>query len=124
MAECISGGLEQLQQIASPHANHQQSMATIGRLTHLVDLNLDYTDVGDEGLEMLSGLSKLELLSLDSTNATDVAANRLSDFRQLKELNLYHTLLTEKGYLQVRAAVPECKIIWDPLSSDVKRRRS
>ena len=99
-------------------------MAIVGRFTHLVDLNLDYTDVSDKGLETLGGLSKLERLSLDSTNVTDACAKRLGEFRQLHKLNLYHTFFTAAGYQQIRAAVPECEIIWDPKSSDPKRRRS
>jgi hypothetical protein len=48
----------------------------------------------------------------------------LAGFQQLKELNLYHTLMTDKGYQEIRASVPSCRIIWDPLSRDSKRRRS
>ena len=38
-----------------------------------MDLNLDYTDVSDKGLEALGGLTKLQRLSLDSTNVTDAS---------------------------------------------------
>ena len=89
-----------------------------------MDLNLDYTDVGDKGLEALGGLTNLQRLSLDSTNVTDASVGRLEGFRQLRKLNLYHTFVTEKGYRQVREAVPRCEIIFDPRSSDPKRRRS
>jgi hypothetical protein len=87
-------------------------------------LNLDYTDVGDKGLAALAGLEKLERLSLDSTEATDAAAEQLIQFRRLKGLNLYHTLITEKGHQQVREALPQCDIVWDPLSSQPTRRRT
>ena len=73
---------------------------------------------------MLGDLLKLERLSLDSTNVTDTSVNVLLGFGQLKELNLYHTLFTEKVYEQIHSALPKCKIVWDPLSSDSKRRRS
>ena len=89
-----------------------------------MDLNLDYTEVGDKGLEELAGLTKLQRLSLDSTNVTDASARWLEGFRQLRKLNLYHTFVTEEGYQQVREAVPRCEIIFDPKSSDPKRRRS
>jgi len=99
-------------------------MTSIGRLKELADLNLDYTDVGDKGLESLSGLTKLQRLSLDSTAVTDASSQRLSEFRQLRKLNLYHTFITEKAHLQLRAALPACEIIFDAKSSDPKRRRS
>jgi Leucine-rich repeat (LRR) protein len=89
-----------------------------------VDLNLDYTDVGDKGLEALGGLTNLRRLSLDSTSITDASIRRLKEFQQLRKLNLYHTFITEKGHRQVREAVPQCEIIFDPKSSDPKRRRS
>ena len=99
-------------------------MPVVGRFTELVDLNLDYTDVGDKGLEALGGLTNLRRLSLDSTNVSDASIRWLKEFRQLRELNLYHTFITEKGHQQVREAVPQCEIIFDPKSSDPKRRRS
>jgi hypothetical protein len=43
-------------------------------------------------------------------------------WKHLEFLNLYHTLVTRDGYQQIREALPDCKIIWDPLSSDPKRR--
>ena len=70
------------------------------------------------------GSSTIERLSLDSTNVTDAGAKTLAGFRELKALNVYHTLFTEKGRALFRAAVPECDVVWDPLSSDPKRRRS
>jgi hypothetical protein len=72
----------------------------------------------------LSGLTTLKSLSLDSTGVTDDSAQRLGEFRQLRKLNLYHTFFTEPGYKGVRAALPQCEVIFDPKSSDPKRRRS
>ncbi len=67
---------------------------------------------------------QLARLSLDSTNVTDDAAQSLAAFQELKKLNLYHTMFTKQGEQRLRTAVPECEIIWDPRSSDPKRRRS
>ena len=119
------GKLEQLQELGLTRTRTtDKSMPGIGRLTQLVDLNLDYTDVGDKGLRALGGLTKLKRLSLDSTGVTDACALPLGEFRQLSKLNLYHTFFTEAGYKRVRAAVPQCEVIFDPKSSDPKRRRS
>jgi Leucine-rich repeat (LRR) protein len=117
--------LESLQELSLLRTRvTDRSMAVVGRLTHLEDLNLDYTDVGDKGLEALGGLTRLRRLSLDSTGATDASAKRLAGFPQLRTLNLYHTFITVQGYQQIYVALPECRIIWDPKSSDPKRRRS
>ena len=44
--------------------------------------------------------------------------------RKLKLLNLYHTLVTEKGLETLKAALPACHIIWDRDSSLPTRRGS
>ena len=83
-----------------------------------MDLNLDYTDVSDKGLEALVGLTKLQRLSLDSTNVTDASIRWIQGFRQLRKLNLYHTFITEKGQRQVREAAPAVR---DHLRSEIER---
>ena len=88
------------------------------------DRDVPYTDVGDKGLEALAGLTKLRQLSLDSTTVTDASARFLQGFPQLRKLNLYHTFVTNQGNQKVREALPQCEIIFDPKSSDPKRRRS
>ena len=80
--------------------------------------------MGDKELEELGSLTNLRDLSLDSTGVTDASAVRLGRFEQLRKLNLYHTFVTERGYRQVREALPNCEIIFDARSSDPKRRRS
>jgi hypothetical protein len=44
--------------------------------------------------------------------------------RNLRLLNLYHTLITDKGYNQLKAALPNCKIVWDRESALTNRRGS
>ncbi|MGE3776455.1 MAG: hypothetical protein AB7F89_04660, partial [Pirellulaceae bacterium] len=100
------------------------SLDAIRGCARLKNLVLDYTDVGDAGLAQLSELTALERLSLDSTHVTDASTETLCRFSRLRELNLYHTFFTPRGHEQVREALPDCKIVWDPLSSDSKRRRS
>jgi hypothetical protein len=99
-------------------------MSVISQLAALEDLNLDYTDVSDNGFESLRPLNGLQRLSLDSANVTDKSALVITEFKRLAKLNLYHTLITEKGYREIREALPNCEIIFDPKSSDPKRRRS
>ena len=42
----------------------------------------------------------------------------------LKVLNLYHTLVTEKAYNELKTSLPSCQIIWDRESSLPNRRGS
>ena len=99
-------------------------LAKVARLPRLRSIDLAHTRITDQGLEALAGVTKLQQLSLDSTNVTDASVRFLQGFRQLRKLNLYHTFVTEKGCRQVREAIPRCEIIFDPKSSDPKRRRS
>jgi hypothetical protein len=53
---------------------------------------------------------------------TDAGVPALQAMSNLKVLNLYHTMITEKGYEQVKSALPECRIIFDRFSSLSTRR--
>jgi hypothetical protein len=48
----------------------------------------------------------------------------LATLKKLRELNLYHTLVTQKGYDELAAALPGTHIVWDRDSSMPTRRRS
>jgi len=97
-------------------------LSHLAGLTRLERLNLDYTAVTDEGLEALSGLASLESLSLDAAEVTDGAVGSLSALSSLKILNLYHTLVSEEGFEQLRGKLPDCEIIWDRDSTLPNRR--
>jgi hypothetical protein len=61
-------------------------------------------------------------LSLDSTGVTDNGAAVLKSMSALKSLNLYHTLVTEKGMAELKAAMPSCDIVFDRDSALPNRR--
>jgi hypothetical protein len=61
---------------------------------------------------------------MDGGAVTDASVPRLASLRKLKLLNLYHTLVTEKGLETLKAALPACQIIWDRDSSLPTRRGS
>jgi hypothetical protein len=61
-------------------------------------------------------------LSMDSTNITDTGATLLKSMTSLKELNLYHTLVTEKGLEDLEGALPDCEITFDRDSALPNRR--
>ena len=97
-----------------------KGMAEIGKLANLESLNLGYTTVGDDGLAMLSGLTKMKTLLLDTVDLSDAGISHVAGLKQLEELDLYHTLVTEKGYQQLKQALPACTIQY---SRDSARRR-
>jgi hypothetical protein len=61
-------------------------------------------------------------LSLDATGVTDKGAQALQSLNTLKSLNLYHTLVTEKGEQDLKKALPACKIVFDRDSALPTRR--
>jgi len=63
-------------------------------------------------------------LRLDSAGITDAGVTSLSSIRDLKMVNLYHTLVSEKGFAQLKKAQPECEIVWERESSLPNRRRA
>ena len=97
---------------------------TIGKLTKLKNLNLDYTDVTDAGLRHLRGLKELTELSLDSALVTEKGLDHLTVFPKLRVLNLYHTLVGEQAYQKLKDHYGNCEIIWDRDSALPNRRRS
>jgi hypothetical protein len=99
-------------------------MKSIGLLNQLEFLNLDYTNVSDEGLIHLKPLRQLKTLRLDSAKITDSGSRELQAHRQLEHLNLYHTLVTEQGYELLKKALPGCEIVWDRDSALPTRRGS
>ena len=65
---------------------------------------------------------RIRVLSLDSTDVTDAGVSALTGMAELKDLNLYHTLVTDAGMDQLRAALPECEIVFDRDSALPTRR--
>lgn len=53
----------------------------------------------------------------------DRGAELLAAMPSLKLLDLYHTLVSEKGYQAIRSALPQCRIIWDQDSALPSRRK-
>ena len=71
--------------------------------------------------ESLPGLLELHV---DSAGLTDAGVATLGKMSGLIYLNLYHTLVTEKAYRELKAALPDCQIVWDRESSMPNRRGS
>lgn len=67
---------------------------------------------------------RLRELRLDSTSVSDAGLASLRAMTELRSLNLYHTLVTEKGNEELKTALPGCQIVFDRDSSQPNRRRS
>ena len=57
-------------------------------------------------------------------SADRLAIDTLRTQQQLRYLNLYHTLVTQKGFQTLKAALPNCDIVFDPDSAQPTRRGS
>ena len=67
-----------------------------------------------------AGLTRLTSLLLDTVDLTDAGIAHVAGFKRLKQLDLYHTLVTDKGFQQLKQALPDCVIHY---SRDSARRR-
>lgn len=96
---------------------------TLKLFTKLERLNLDYTAVNNAVIAQLASLPLREL-KLDSTNVTDAAVELLAKMPTLRELNLYHTTVSETAHDKLKQALPQTKIVWDRDSKLPNRRGS
>lgn len=79
-------------------------------LTNLRELELDGTLITDAGLSHLSGLRKLEYLKLDETSVTDAGLVHLRGLQELKRLSLNNRYITQGAIEGLQKALPACKI--------------
>jgi hypothetical protein len=66
----------------------------------------------------------LRYLNLNNAEISDPSIETLRALPQLRELNLYHTLISPAAYEELRKPLPECRIIYDAESNAPHRRRS
>ena len=67
-------------------------------------------------------LSAAVLQAAEMTGVTDKSAPLLMSMPGLKALNLYHTLVTEKGMQELKGGLPTCAIVFDRDSGLPSRR--
>jgi len=86
------------------------SLATIGRIRSLEDLDVGGTDVTDEGLRLLRGLDHLEWLRLRETRITDRGMAYLGRLNSLKYLDLSGCDVTDNGVKELKH-LPSLKLL-------------
>ena len=79
-----------------------EGMAALADMALLTDLSLDQTQIGDAGLAHLSRLGKLASLSLDKTRVTDQGLIHLAQLGQLATLNLSRTDVGDAGLAHLK----------------------
>ena len=74
-----------------------RGLKPLNRLSHLVSLDLTGTQVADEELKWLAGLSKLRHVTLRNTGITDDGLLHLKNLTSLQELDVSRTALSDDG---------------------------
>lgn len=110
-------GLKELANLKSLHAlflgGTQVTDAGLKELAGLKSLHtlwLFGTQVTDAGLKELAGLKSLHTLNLGGTQVTDVGLKQLAGLKDLHTLNLVNTKVTNAGVVELRKALPDCRI--------------
>jgi Leucine-rich repeat (LRR) protein len=88
-------------------------MQSIAFATELRELRMDGAAVNARGLEALKPLAKLERLNLQGCKRLrDDAAPVLSTFKHLRALDLKDSGIGEQAVAKIRAALPECQVLY------------
>lgn len=88
-----------------------EALGRICNLTGLHELYLSNTMVSDDGLKHLGCLTGLKRLYLYHTEITDNGLANLYPLNWLRWLTFSGTKVTEKGLGELRAVLPNCKVI-------------
>lgn len=136
--EAISKYLPKFTNIASLELSElaigDASLDTIARLPKLIDLNLlrtrvtsaginklaglplkklnldDIPTIGDEAIPSLLAIPTLEFLHLGKTKVTDEGIAKLAELKNLKDLLINDTAVSEKAINELQAKLPNLKI--------------
>src|SRR5262245_25515125 len=76
---------------------HDEDLRSVGKLTSLEQLDLEYTKITDAGIAHLVGLKNLRYLSIGGTRITDAAMKNIGRLTRLEELLLGGTNVGDAG---------------------------
>ena len=92
--------------LGTRHTIDDGSLACVKDLPNVNRLSLNYTNVGDAGMEHVCRLRNLTRLDLDGTDVSDASVPRLEELSSLKHLFLRDTRLTDAGIAELQRARP------------------
>lgn len=87
-----------------------EGLKSIEGMTTLYHLSLDNTQITDVGLKYLGGLMELRQLTLSQTQVTNVGLEDLRGLTELRYLVLSQTQVTPEGVKSLRETLPQCEI--------------
>lgn len=96
--------------VAGGLAGHVSESWTPGILSGSGEMSLSGTNISDERLKHLQGLSTLYKLDLSNTAITDAGLEHLKGLTQLREINLRNTRVTDAGVESLQSALPDCVV--------------
>jgi hypothetical protein len=91
-------------------------------LKRLHSLELTGTKLTDAGLRTLGTIHELVGLDVQRTSITDSGLDHLKGLTNLSWLDLRDTKVTKAGLTKLQQALPNCKIHWDPPTSDEPKK--
>ncbi|SIO60432.1 hypothetical protein SAMN05444166_6390 [Singulisphaera sp. GP187] len=92
---------------------NDQTLAHVGRLGHLVSLELNGAAITDAGLIHLKSLTRLRDLNLGNTVTSDAGLVHLKSLTELRGLRLAASRVTYDGVLALERAIPGIRITRD-----------
>ncbi len=90
-------------------------LAQLADLKGLQSLGLNKTEVTDAGLIHLRKMRDLKYLLLGHTQVTDAGLQHLRGLAKLKGFSLVGTRVTPVGVAELQTALPDCRIVADPV---------
>jgi hypothetical protein len=110
--------LEVLDLSGGRHRGHttlnEQSLAAVSSLTGLRVLRLGHVKFPARSMPVLLALSRLERLGLEfSPDVDDSAIPHLIAWKSLRTVDLHGTKVTAEGVAKLRAARPDCRVLWE-----------
>lgn len=98
------------------------ALTEIAQLETIDQLWLSFTAITDVGLPQLESLPKLDELRLWGTAVSDAGLESLEPLTGLRELWLGETSCTASGISRLKAALPGCNVVTEPIEYIVQER--
>lgn len=86
----------------------------IAAMPRLVVLDLRQTAVGNRGIAALAACKELQVLNLFGTKAGDYGITALSSLKNLRELYLWQTDVSAAAAVRLREAIPGLRVVMGP----------